>query len=67
MRRVNYIVKQANGSSFITTDYSKATTEGNRIVKTFLTEINDTTEEQREAAREHARKYRGYLAQRKRG
>lgn len=67
MRRVNYIVKQANGSKFTTTDYSKATSDGNHIVETYLTEINDITEEQREAAREHARKYRGYLAQRKRG
>lgn len=67
MRRVNYIVKQANGSKFTTTDYSKATSDGNRIVETYLTEINDITEEQREAAREHARKYRGYLAQKKRG
>lgn len=67
MRKVNYIVKQADGSRFTTTDYSKATENGNRIAETFLTEINETTEERRETAREHARKYRGYLAQKKRG
>lgn len=61
MRKVNYIVRQADGSMFGTTDYSKATADGNRIVETFLTEVDETTEEQRARAKAHAQKIRERL------
>lgn len=61
MRKVNYIVKQANGSKFNTTDYSKATADGNRIIETFLTEVDETTEKLREKAKTHAQKIRERL------
>lgn len=63
MRKVNYIVKQANGSKFNTTDYSKATANGNRIIETFLTEVDETTEKSREKAKTHAQKIRERLEQ----
>ena len=63
MRKVNYTVRQADGSKFNTTDYSKATADGNRIIKTFLTEVDDTTEEQRARAKAHAQKIRERLEQ----
>ena len=55
MRKVNYTVRQADGSKFNTTDYSKATADGNRIVEIFL------TEEQRARAKAHAQKIRERL------
>ena len=61
MRKVNYTVRQADGSKFNTTDYSKATTDGNRIVETFLTEVDETTEEQQARAKAHAQKIRERL------
>ena len=48
MRKVNYTVRRKDGSEFVTTDYSLATENGNRITKTFLTEIkNDTLDPQK--------------------
>ena len=48
MRKVNYTVRRKDGSEFVTTDYSLATENGNRIIKTFLTEIkNDTLDPQK--------------------
>ena len=48
MRKVNYTVRKNDGSEFVTTDYSLATENGNRIIKTFLTEIkNDTLDPQK--------------------
>ena len=61
MRKVNYTVRQADGSKFNTTDYSKATADGNRIVETFLTEVDETTEGQRARAKAHAQKIRERL------
>lgn len=56
MRLVNYRVRKADGTEFHTTSYKEATEGGNRIEKTYLTEIDERTEEQKEKAREHARK-----------
>lgn len=41
MRRVNYKVKNQSGEAFFTTDYTVATKAGNRIVRTFLTEVDE--------------------------
>ena len=54
MRKVNYIVKKADGTEFTTTDYKVATTGGNRIFKTFLTEVKDENPKTQKWAREHA-------------
>lgn len=48
MRKVNYTVRRKDGSEFVTADYNLATENGNRIIKTFLTEIkNDTLDPQK--------------------
>ena len=61
MRRVNYRVRRADGTEFHTTDYTAATNDGNRIEETYLTEIDERTEEQEEWARAHARKIQEIL------
>lgn len=37
MRKINYTVRTAEGTTFHTTSYEKATTSGNRISETYLT------------------------------
>lgn len=54
MRKVNYRVRKADGTEFHTTSYREATNGGNRIEETYLTEIDERTEEQKERARAHA-------------
>lgn len=61
MRRVNYRVRKADGTEFHTTSYREATNGGNRIEETYLTEIDERTEEQKERARVHARKIQEIL------
>lgn len=61
MRRVNYRVRKADGTEFHTTSYREATNGGNRIEETYLTEIDERTEEQKERARAHARKIQEIL------
>ena len=61
MRLINYRVRKADGTEFHTTSYKKATEGGNRIEETYLTEIDERTEEQKEKAREHARKVQEIL------
>jgi hypothetical protein len=56
MRRVNYRVRRTDGTEFHTTSYREATNDGNRIEETYLTEIDERTEEQKEWAKAHARK-----------
>ena len=51
MRRVNYRVRKADGTEFYTTNYKEATDCGNYIKETYLTEINEKTEKQKERAR----------------
>lgn len=58
MRLVNYKVKAIDGSSFTTTSYAEATTSGNRITKTFLTEYEKTPEKQQEWFKRHREKVR---------
>ena len=48
MRRVSYKVKTADGTKF-TTSYKEATEGGNRIVKTYLTEVDLTPDKVKEA------------------
>lgn len=63
MRRVNYIVESAF-EFFSTTDYEKATCNGNRIVSTYLTDIDETTDKRRESFRIHRAKIRAKNANR---
>ena len=61
MRRVNYRVRKANGIEFHTTSYKEATNGGNRIEETYLTNVDERTEEQKERARAHAQKIQEIL------
>lgn len=63
MRKVNYIVKRADGTKFTTTDYKVATTGGNRISKTFLTEIRNENPEVEKWNRKHATRIQEVLSQ----
>ena len=67
MRKVFYKVKANNGTEFQTTDYSVADANGNKIVETFLETVDERTPEEKAKAREHARKVREKILQRKRG
>ena len=58
MRLVNYKVRDAHGNEFETTKYSVAKKEGNTIVKTFLTVVDETTEKEKDLAKRHAEKVR---------
>lgn len=49
MRTINYKVRTADGSIFSTTSYSVATEGGNRIVETYLTEVDLTPDKVKEA------------------
>lgn len=58
MRRVNYKVMDVNGVVFDTTDYERATMAGNRIVATYLTDVDETTDKQKASFRIHRAKVR---------
>lgn len=55
MRRVNYKVRRGN-ETFVTTSYAEATVDDARIIETFLTEIDERTEKEKEYARARVRK-----------
>ena len=55
MRRVNYKVRRGN-ETFVTTSYAEATADGARIVETFLTEVDERTEKEKEYAKARVRK-----------
>ena len=61
MRKVVYKARKADGTEFYTTSYREATNSGDRIEKTYLTDTNERTEEQKERARAHARKIQEIL------
>lgn len=61
MKRINYRVRKADGTEFHTTNYSEATNCGNSIKETYLTEIDERTEEQKKRAKVHARKIQEIL------
>lgn len=61
MRRVNYRARKADGTEFYTASYREATNGGNHIEETYLTEIDERTEEQKERAKAHARKIQEIL------
>ena len=61
MRKVVYKARKADGTEFYTTNYREATNGGNRIEETYLTEIDERTEEQKERARARARKIQEIL------
>ena len=51
MRRVNYRVRKADGTEFHTTNYKEAIDNGNYIKETYLTEVDEKTEKQKEQER----------------
>lgn len=63
MRKVNYIVKKIDGTEFTTTNYAEATIDGNRISKTFLSEIKEESPKDKEWMREHAQRIAKVLAE----
>lgn len=65
MRKLNYEVKKADGSTFHTASYTLAKQSGNRIVNTYLTWVDEQTEEEKEKNREHAKKVREFLKKEK--
>lgn len=66
MRKVNYTVRKNDGSEFVTADYSLATENGNRIVKTFLTEIKNETLNPQELAEIREKNFKKILLAKKR-
>lgn len=48
MREVNYTVKDANGKISRTKNYMDATAPGNRILRVFLTDVDETSKEMRD-------------------
>ena len=58
MRRVNYKVMDTNGVVFDTTDYERATVAGNRIVATYLTDVDITPDKAKNTAKIHRLKVR---------
>lgn len=63
MRKVNYIVKKIDGTEFTTTNYAEATTDGNRISKTFLSEIKEESPKAKEWMRGHAQRIAKVIAE----
>ena len=61
MRKVVYKARRADGTEFYTTSYREATNSGDRIEKTYLTDTNERTEEQKEWTKIHARKIQEIL------
>ena len=61
MRKVVYKARKTDGTEFYTTSYREATNSGDRIEKTYLTDTNKRTEEQKEQARAHAQKIQEIL------
>ena len=56
MRKVSYKAIRANGAEFYTTNYEEATSGGNRIIQTYLTEIDERTQAQKAQQKTQARK-----------
>lgn len=63
MRKVNYIAKKQDGTKFITTNYAEATTNGNRISKTFLSEVKEENPKAKEWMRGHAQRIAKAIAE----
>lgn len=63
MRKVNYITKRQDGTKFITTNYAEATSDGNRISKTFLSEVKEENPKVKEWMRGHAQRIAEILAE----
>ena len=66
MRKVNYTVRRKDSSEFVTTDYSLATENGNRIIKTFLTEIKNETLDPQKLAERRKKNFKKILLAKKR-
>jgi hypothetical protein len=56
MRRVNYVVGTADGKIFSTTSYAEAHKDGNHVISTVLTKVDERTEAYKEYGKYHAKK-----------
>ena len=56
MRLVHYIVEKTDKTQFETTSYAVATKDGNHIIKTFLTNVDETTDKQKDEQKAHRAK-----------
>lgn len=61
MRKVNYEVVTKNGDVFYTTSYKEAKREGNRLKRTFLVDVDMTSEKEHEWMTKHANKIQEIL------
>ena len=66
MRKVNYTVRRKDGSEFTTTDYNLTTENGNRIIKTFLTNIKEETLDPQKLAEIREKRFQKILLAKKR-
>jgi hypothetical protein len=66
MRKVNYTVRKNDGSEFVTADYNLATESGNRIVKTFLTDMKEETLDPQKLAEIREKNFKKILIAKKR-
>ena len=63
MRRVSYKVRRKNGETFLTSDYTEAIANGNRIIRTFVTDIDEKTPAEKVWNAVHARKVWAKIAE----
>ena len=63
MRMVNYEVAAIGGNVLHTTSYSEATSGGNRILKTYFTEVDERTPAQIKKEAERREVFRAKLAE----
>lgn len=56
MRKVSYRAVRIDGTEFHTTSYREATEGGNRIIQTYLTKIDERTQEQKTQQKAQAQK-----------
>ena len=47
MRLLNYKVRRADGSEFSTTNYAVATSDGNKVLYSYFTQLDYLTEKER--------------------
>lgn len=62
MRRVSYKVRRKNGETFLTTDYTEAIANG-RIIRTFVTDVDEKTPAERAWNAVHVRKVWAKIAE----
>lgn len=56
MRRVNYVVGTADGKVITTTSYAEAHKDGNHVISTVLTKVDERTDAYKAYGKRHAKK-----------